>query len=58
MGVRSISMIPSAAMLVALSALVPRVLMIVAVVIAIVVTLMVTTRARDDASGRECNQSQ
>jgi hypothetical protein len=45
-------------MLVALSAFVPRVLMIVTVVIAIVVTLMVTTRACDDASGRECNQSQ
>jgi hypothetical protein len=45
-------------MLVALSAIVPRVLMIVTVVIAIVVTLMVTTRACDDASGGECNQSQ
>ena len=44
-------------MLVALSAFVPRVLMIITVVIAIVVTLMVT-RACDDASGRECNQSQ
>jgi hypothetical protein len=41
-------MVRSAAMLVALSAIVPPILMIVAVVIAIVVALVVT-RARDNA---------
>jgi NAD(P)-dependent dehydrogenase (short-subunit alcohol dehydrogenase family) len=47
----------SAAVLVVISALVPRVLMVVAVMIAIVVTLMVT-RARDDTGGGERNQAQ
>jgi hypothetical protein len=44
-------------MLVVITAVVPRVLMVVAVMIAIVVSLMVT-RARYDASGRKRNQSQ
>jgi hypothetical protein len=47
MGVKS--MVGSAAVLVALSAIVPRVLMIIAVVLVIVVTLVVT-RSRDDTS--------
>jgi hypothetical protein len=40
----------SAAMIVVIAAIVPRILMVVAMVIAIVVTLMVT-RPRDDAGG-------
>jgi hypothetical protein len=38
-------------MLVALAAIVPRVLVVIAVVIAIVITLMLMTRPCDDAGG-------
>src|ERR1700735_765792 len=45
------SIVRSAAMLVALAAIVPRGLVVIAVVIAIVITLMLMTRPRDDAGG-------
>jgi hypothetical protein len=44
-------------MLVALPTIVPRVFVIIAVVLVIVVALVIT-RTRDDAAGRECNESQ
>jgi nitrate/nitrite transporter NarK len=51
------SIVRSAAMLVVIAAIMPRVLMIVAVVIAIVVTLVIT-RPCDHAGGRKADEAQ
>jgi hypothetical protein len=49
----------SAAMLVAITAIAPPVLVVIAVMIAIVVSLAVSIAGLgDDAAGRQCNQSQ